>query len=148
MISAQMGVIDAEFDRSILISANPTATIYRKYMFGVSRSSDGIAFMMQFWHFVGYDRSYTQRESFDPEYSVVGLNWLKLKKSDNDEEEIKGLLQYKKIYRKRVKAILPEEIHLHWANGGELMPIKNQSWQAFSGLVGDNSAAPDTRIEK
>ncbi len=68
-----------------------------------------------FWHFVSYGLSelYT-KESEDLEYSGYGIELtFKLKKSNNDEEEIKngcGLLQYVARYIfKTGKVVLPEE---------------------------------------
>ena len=69
----------------------------------------------EFWHFVSYGLSelYT-KECEDPEYSGYGIELtFKLKKSTNDEEEIKngcGLLQYVARYIFQTgKVVLPEE---------------------------------------
>ena len=110
--------IDAEFDRLYPDQPNPRhyGTLI-KYMFGGPDPLDGISVYDAggFWHFVGYGLSelYT-KESSDPEYSGYGIELtFKLKKSDNDEEEIKngcGLLQYVARYIfKTGKVVLPEE---------------------------------------
>ena len=68
-----------------------------------------------FWHFVSYGLSELYiKESEDLEYSGYGIELtFKLKKSNNDEEEIKngcGLLQYVARYIfKTGKVVLPEE---------------------------------------
>ena len=110
--------IDAEFDRLYPDQPNPRhyGTLI-KYMFGGPDPLDGISVYDagEFWHFVGYGLSelYT-KESSDPEYSGYGIELtFKLKKSTNDEEEIKngcGLLQYVARYIfKTGKVVLPEE---------------------------------------
>ena len=86
-------------------------------MLGGSDPLDGISVYDagDFWHFVSYGLSelYT-KESEDPEYSGYGIELtFKLKKSDNDEEEINngcGLLQYVARYIFQTgKVVLPEE---------------------------------------
>lgn len=110
--------IDAEFDRLYPDQPNPLhyGTVV-KYMFGGPDPLDGISVYDagDFWHFVSYGLSelYT-KESTDSEYSGYGIELtFKLKKSTNDEEEIKngcGLLQYVARYIfKTGKVVLPEE---------------------------------------
>lgn len=110
--------IDAEFNRIYPDQPNPLhyGTII-KYMLGGPDPLDGISVYDagEFWHFVSYGLSelYT-KESEDPEYSGYGIELtFKLKKSNNDEEEIKngcGLLQYVARYIFQTgKVVLPEE---------------------------------------
>ena len=110
--------IEAEFNR--LYPDQPSPLHYVtviKYMLGGPDPLDGISVYDagDFWHFVSYGLSelYT-KESEDPEYSGYGIELtFKLKKSNNDEEEIKngcGLLQYVARYIfKTGKVVLPEE---------------------------------------
>ena len=110
--------IDAEFNRLYPDQPNPLhyGTVI-KYMLGGPDPLDGISVYDagDFWHFVSYGLSelYT-KESDDPEYSGYGIELtFKLKKSNNDEEEIKngcGLLQYVARYIFQTgKVVLPEE---------------------------------------
>ena len=110
--------IDAEFNRIYPDQSNPLhyGTVI-KYMLGGPDPLDGISVYDagEFWHFVSYGLSelYT-KESEDPEYSGYGIELtFKLKKSNNDEEEIKngcGLLQYVARYIFQTgKVVLPEE---------------------------------------
>lgn len=110
--------IDAEFNRIYPDQPNPLhyGTVI-KYMLGGPDPLDGISVYDagEFWHFVSYGLSelYT-KESEDPEYSGYGIELtFKLKKSTNDEEEIKngcGLLQYVARYIFQTgKVVLPEE---------------------------------------
>lgn len=110
--------IDAEFNRLYPDQPNPLhyGTVI-KYMLGGSDPLDGISVYDagDFWHFVSYGLSelYT-KESEDPDYSGYGIELtFKLKKSNNDEEEIKngcGLLQYVARYIFQTgKVVLPEE---------------------------------------
>ena len=110
--------IDAEFNRIYPDQPNPLhyGTVI-KYMLGGPDPLDGISVYDAggFWHFVSYGLSelYT-KESEDPEYSGYGIELtFKLKKSTNDEEEIKngcGLLQYVARYIFQTgKVVLPEE---------------------------------------
>ena len=111
-------VIDAEFNR--LYPEQPKPLHYGtviKYMLGGPDPLDGISVYDggDFWHFVSYGLSelYT-KECEDPEYSGYGIELtFKLKKSNNDEEEIKngcGLLQYVARYIFQTgKVVLPEE---------------------------------------
>ena len=110
--------IDAEFNRIYPDQPNPLhyGTVI-KYMLGGPDPLDGISVYDagEFWHFVSYGLSelYT-KESDDPEYSGYGIELtFKLKKSNNDEEEIKngcGLLQYVARYIFQTgKVVLPEE---------------------------------------
>ena len=110
--------IDAEFNRIYPDQSNPLhyGTVI-KYMLGGPDPLDGISVYDagDFWHFVSYGLSelYT-KESEDPEYSGYGIELtFKLKKSNNDEEEIKngcGLLQYVARYIFQTgKVVLPEE---------------------------------------
>ena len=110
--------IDAEFNRIYPDQPNPLhyGTVI-KYMLGGPDPLDGISVYDagEFWHFVSYGLSelYT-KECEDPEYSGYGIELtFKLKKSTNDEEEIKngcGLLQYVARYIfKTGTVVLPEE---------------------------------------
>ena len=110
--------IDAEFNRIYPDQPNPLhyGTVI-KYMLGGPDPLDGISVYDagEFWHFVSYGLSelYT-KESEDPEYSGYGIELtFKLKKSTNDEEEIRngcGLLQYVARYIFQTgKVVLPEE---------------------------------------
>ena len=110
--------IDAEFNRIYPDQPSPLhyGTVI-KYMLGGPDPLDGISVdgAGEFWHFVSYGLSelYT-KESDDPEYSGYGIELtFKLKKSNNDEEEIKngcGLLQYVARYIFQTgKVVLPEE---------------------------------------
>ena len=110
--------IDAEFNRIYPNQPNPLhyGTVI-KYMLGGPDPLDGISVYDagEFWHFVSYGLSelYT-KESEAPEYSGYGIELtFKLKKSTNDEEEIKngcGLLQYVARYIFQTgKVVLPEE---------------------------------------
>ena len=110
--------IDAEFNRIYPNQPNPLhyGTVI-KYMLGGPDPFDGISVYDagEFWHFVSYGLSelYT-KESEDPEYSGYGIELtFKLKKSNNDKEEIKngcGLLQYVARYIFQTgKVVLPEE---------------------------------------
>lgn len=110
--------IDAEFNRLYPDQPNPLhyGTVI-KYMLGGSDPLDGISVYDagDFWHFVSYGllELYT-KESEDPDYSGYGIELtFKLKKSNNDEEEIKngcGLLQYVARYIFQTgKVVLPEE---------------------------------------
>ena len=110
--------IDAEFNRIYPDQPNPLhyGTVI-KYMLGGPDPLDGISVYDagEFWLFVSYGLSelYT-KESEDPEYSGYGIELtFKLKKSTNDEEEIKngcGLLQYVARYIFQTgKVVLPEE---------------------------------------
>lgn len=110
--------IDAEFNRLYPDQPNPRhyGTVI-KYMLGGPDPLDGISVYDagDFWHFVSYGLSelYT-KECEDPEYSGYGIELtFKLKKSTNDEEEIKngcGLLQFVARYIFQTgKVVLPEE---------------------------------------
>ena len=110
--------IDAEFNRLYPDQPNPRhyGTVI-KYMLGGPDPLDGISVYDagDFWHFVSYGLSelYT-KECEDPEYSGYGIELtFKLKKSTNDDEEIKngcGLLQFVARYIFQTgKVVLPEE---------------------------------------
>ena len=117
-------------------------------MFGGPDPLDGISVYDagDFWHFVSYGLSelYT-KESTDSEYSGYGIELtFKLKKSTNDEEEIKngcGLLQYVARYIfKTGKVVLPEE----YIYTKQMVGIDAQQKSKLTGFLtaSDNLAKP------